>query len=106
VVTVTIDPVNDAPEARVEADWKFLGEPGFSAGRAYGSNIAVFTPGQPCVGYEDAGSGNDGTVMCFDGNAWQNLGAPGSLNSTGYYVELAFDDNGTLYALYTFCEQA
>jgi len=100
VVTVTVNPVNDAPEARVEVAWKFLGEPGFSVTRAYGPNIAVFTPGQPCVGYEEYDGGYLANVMCFDGATWQDLGTRGSLFSRGQFVELAFDDNGTLYALY------
>jgi hypothetical protein len=85
--------------------WQYAGNPGFSAGIANYSNIAVHpVTEQPCVVYVDLalGTGNIGpaTVMQFDGTGWVSVGNPGFTGTEVGYPNLAFSPEAVPYVAY------
>lgn len=59
------------------ASWSVVGEPGFTAGAAYGTVIS-FNPrtNEPYVFYGDGSDHYKGTVKKYDGSSWVNVGSP------------------------------
>jgi len=79
--------------------WVIVGNSGFSTGMAVGINITISNSGTPYVAYCDQLNSSKLTVKRLSGSTWQSYGysgAPGNVKE----IELAFDNNDNLYAVY------
>ena len=80
-------------------NWVNVGSPGFSAGYASYTSLAIYD-GMPYVAYQDGGNSSKATVMKFDGANWVNVGSPGFSAGGASYISLAIDDSGMPYVAY------
>ena len=74
-----------------------VGKPGFSAGQAEFTKIAIDGNGVPYVAYR--GDYSKITVMRFDGTNWTSVGNPGFAEGT--HLSIAIDKNGVPYVVYS-----
>ena len=80
--------------------WKTVGNPGFSDGEAYGTNIAVDNNGTLYVAYINYDNHRRRpTVMKYDGNVWTAVGNFPE-ERTYYGFVIAVDNAGTPYVAY------
>ena len=88
------------PPAPVAGTWVPVGSPGFSAGAANNTSLALDGNGTPYVAYQDLANGFRATVMKYDGSAWVTVGSPGFSAGTAYNTSLALDQGGTPYVAF------
>ncbi len=83
-------------------NWVQVGTAGFSAGEAYGTNLALDSNGTPYIAYKDGANSDKESVMKFDGDNWVQVGAAGFSAGTVFSVtiSLALDSNDTPYIGY------
>jgi hypothetical protein len=83
------------------SNWTPVGNPnGFSAGAAWGIDLAFSPSGVPYVAYLDLANNARATVMKFNGTTWVNVGNAG-FSSTGIdCISLAFSPSGQPYVAY------
>jgi hypothetical protein len=83
--------------------WSYVGSPGFSAGRAAYTSLALDSSDTPYVAFQEEGYASNvskATVMTFDGSNWVNVGSPGFSAGVEYYTSLALDSSDTPYVAY------
>jgi hypothetical protein len=83
--------------------WSVVGDPenpGFSAGTAVYTSLAIAPDGTPHVAYSDYFYDGKTTVMKFSGGTWTNVGAIGFSAADAYFTSLAFASDGTPYVSY------
>jgi len=80
-------------------DWVIVGNSGFSNGMAVGINITISNSGTPYVAYCDQLNSSKLTVKRLSGSTWQSYGYSGAPENVKE-IELAFDNNDNLYAVY------
>ncbi|MDD3284707.1 MAG: GLUG motif-containing protein, partial [Patescibacteria group bacterium] len=80
--------------------WQNVGEPGFSAGGAYYTSIAIDATGTPYVVYRDGGISNKAVVKKFDGSSWVTVGTAGFSAGQADYTSIVIDATGTPYVVY------
>lgn len=74
----------------INAQWKYVGTPGFSSGSAYNQSLS-FNDSIPYVAYRDGVNGYKTSVMTFDGTNWVYVGSPGFSGGPADYQCLALD---------------
>ena len=67
--------------------WQNIGPPGFSAGEAYITSLAL-DGSTPYVAYQDAVNGFKATVMKYNGTSWETVGSPGFSAGWAYDISL------------------
>lgn len=82
------------------SSWVAVGTPGFSAGAANYTSLAIDGGGTPYVAYSDGANSNKVSVMKYTGSAWVQVGAAGFSAGAASYVSLAIDNSGIPYVAY------
>ncbi len=77
--------------------WVNFGAPGFSAGTAWFTSMAIDASGTPYVAYQDYGNGQKATVKKYNGTNWVTVGTAGFTGWIAYYISIAIDTGGTPY---------
>ena len=82
--------------------WSNVGAPGFSAGSAVYTSIAIAGDGTPILAYNDGANNFKATVKKYDGEGAAGWSDMGSAFSTGYasYISLAVDGSDAVYVAY------
>jgi len=81
-------------------NWVNVGNPGFSAGQAYYTSLALDSSNTRDIAYQDYGNSGKATVMKYNGTAWGNVGNPGFSAGIAGYTSLALDSSNTPYIAY------
>ncbi len=81
--------------------WQYVGTPGFSAGVASYTDIAIDKTGVLYVAYRDEVKRGRITVKSYNGMIWQDVGTPGFSKTTVKYVSIALDGRNNPYVVYT-----
>ena len=84
-----------------DTGWEAVGLPGFSAGVANYTSLALDASGTPYVAYQDYGNSNKASVMKFNGSSWVNVGSAGFSTDEAYLPSLALDASGAPYVAYS-----
>ncbi len=83
------------------AGWVVVGSPGFSAGIARFTSLAIDPSGAPYVVYRDDNTLNSAiTVMKFNGSSWVTVGSAGFSAGEANFSTIAIDSGGTPYVAY------
>ncbi|MBU7005989.1 stalk domain-containing protein [Phosphitispora fastidiosa] len=80
--------------------WEAIGNPGFSAGKAAYTSLAIDDTGTLYVAYQDLGMDYKATVMTYSGNSWEVVGNAGFSPSWAVTTSIAIDGSGTPYVAY------
>jgi hypothetical protein len=98
--TVTVNPVNDAPNIIVTSDiWESVGPKAFSASTTQWFSLVFNSSNTPYAAFRDVGNSNKTTIRKFDGTNWAAVGS-GVSDAIGEYVSLAFDSNDRPYVAF------
>src|SRR6185437_1560286 len=82
------------------SNWENVGKPGFSAGQASYTSLALDPGGTPYVVYEDWSDVlHRATVMKYDGSSWVNVGSPAFSEDTVHNTQIVIDRSGIPYVL-------
>ena len=80
--------------------WVNVGSPGFSAGPALFTSLALDSANTPCVAYIDGGNSNKATVQKFVAGTWTVVGTAGFSAGQASFTSLALDSANTPYVAY------
>jgi hypothetical protein len=78
-----------------------VGTPGFSAGTAFYTSLAIDPTGTPFLGYVDGANSDKATVQKFVAGTWTVVGTPGFSAGTAIFTSLAIDPTGTPFLGYS-----
>jgi hypothetical protein len=81
--------------------WVNVGTQGFSSGLASGVSLKFDSTGIAYAGFKDAGIGNKGTVMKFNGTAWITVGGAGFTPGFVQYDSMTVDSSGRPTFIYS-----
>lgn len=84
----------------LDSVWKNVGQPGFSAGRAWFINLAFSPSGEPYIAYVDKGNSGKASVMKYDGINWVNVGTAGFSDGEVNFTSLAISSSGQPYVAF------
>lgn len=82
------------------AQWQIVGTPGFSAGDASYTSLAIDSNNVPYVAYQDWENFERATVMKFDGTNWVTVGTVGFSAGRIINPSLAFSSSNEPYVAY------
>jgi len=80
--------------------WVTVGSPGFSAGAASFTKIAIDYTGTPYMVFADNSDSTKATVMKYNGSSWVTVGSAGFSAGTTMGTSIAIDGSGTPYVVY------